>query len=348
MFSNNTVCHIQAVQEAYDLNPLHMVLSCLILVFNSFTIQHYYTQRSRPIPLMFIAIGISDVLTALGHISLNVTLIYTCTLEGGEEDTQAKSMVALKYGFLVYLLIGVPGYTLSIFYSLVLNVVRTINIVRPLYHVEYKYIGIIMGLNATFIYIFLFCDIFGYFKIMKLVPTDYEALALIDCVISLIELPYIGLFTNALFDESISYKVYDILGIMTALFNYQIPVLIVCVCTTVQVLALRCSGHNDAEIRHVSITIIVLSILFCICNSMMSILLSVYMTTVETYYNKFGIKLYNVASNTLPLLNAVLTPVILVSRSVNMRAAIWIQVQNVTQKVRSLTNRAQRDTYEEI
>ena len=344
MFSNNTFCHSLTVQEAYDLNPLHMVFSCLILVFNSFTIQHYYKQRSRPIPLMFIAIGMADVLTALGHISLNVTLIYTCTLEGGEEDTQAKSMVALKYGFLVYLFLGVPGYTFSIFYNLVLNVVRTINIVQPFYQVEYKYIGIIMGLHATFVYLFLFCDIFGYFKTIKSVPTDYEALAIISCVINLLEFPYIGSFTNALFDESIYEKVYEILGITTGLLNYQIPVLIVFICMIAQVLALRLSGHNDAERRHVSITVIALSILFCLCNSMMSILLTFFIFRKRSHFYRFHTKLYPVASNTLPLLNEVLTPVILVSRSVSMRAAIWIRVQNVAQKVRSLTNRE----YEEI
>ena len=86
---------------------------------------------------------------------------------------------------------------------------------------------------------------------------------------------------------------------------------------TVQVLALRYSRHNDAEFRHVSITIITISILFCICNSMMSIMLFFHIIPKNFQFNMSEMKLFPVVSNTLPLLNAVLTPVILVSRSVN-------------------------------
>ena len=344
MHSNNSMCHPATfLHIAYSLSPLHLLLCCMILLLNSFTIHYYFKQRARNVPLLFIAINTSDIFTALGHISLNAAVICMCNLEAdNDEDKTAQSVIVLKYGFLVYLIMGLPGYTFSIFYNLVLNLLRTVNIFKPFYRVEYKHICIVIAVHAAVISVLEVVDVSGYLK--SLDPSqDYLALITTAIIDTLIEIPHMGSFLNYLSAENVTgYKVFEITSIVSSLINYQIPVLIVFLCMVVQVWTLRYRNSTyDDELKHVSITIIAISVLFCVCNSMMSIFLIMYVETNDFSYKLIRrydmlTTLVTLSSNTLPLLNALLTPVILISRSRNLRAHLCETVLNLVDKVKTL------------
>ena len=135
----------------------------------------------------------------------------------------------------------------------------------------------------------------------------------------LLVMPLTGLELMYKSSES-SEELYYVFFISFLAIPFLIPVLIVLTTCLIQIVSLKRSDMGAADNqRHVTITILLLSTLFVVCNSVLSVYLMLYMLTWDTV-NYDYVYWYAVLFGTiLPVLNAAFNPVILISRSKAMR-----------------------------
>ena len=106
MFSNNTFCSsiFGLVQEAYDFTHGSQLLNSSVQQFQNPTL--LYTKKPAYTSYVHSNRNNRCIDTSWSHFPKCDPYIYTCTLEGDEDEEETKSMGALKYGFLVHVLLG--------------------------------------------------------------------------------------------------------------------------------------------------------------------------------------------------------------------------------------------------
>ena len=313
---NSTDCFNLFQNTFQVIAPINIVLSVLIFFWNSLVISYFYKNCQKVTSALFFLIGVSDVTTAMGHLVFDMAaLIYFTRGESANSDS------TMTVCYVLYRFVALIGYTCAIFLNAMLAVIRTIKIVDPFRHtnmVALKVFGVMWGmfLLAVTLWDCVIAAIFGWESILDMKFGEID-----DALIIAIDYPG---QTNVWFYRDTFAWIKAVEVLFHSIF-YFIPVLVVFGSMVVQVLKTTrvCRSGDDDEdtplitdMNHVNTTVCLLAVVFLICNSATSFYAICVSGKPLISSEYIFLALF---SSTLPLFNALVTPLIIVTRSTNLR-----------------------------
>ena len=288
-----------------------ILLSFITVTLNIFVIDYYRRSRRSFVPLLYILISGVDILTAVGviHQSVAVALFTRGVIT---ERTLDHNTV------FCYTLVSLC-YKSSIFYNVVLAVSRTVMILKPFHQIRVKVVVVV-----CLVYNLMWVGLAGYdIHQSYVVFKDFSYNVYFVSPVMGMELIHAVKKYPPLVGLSVM--------ILLLVVPFLLPVLITMVTCILQVLSLHSPDMvTNNNQRHVTITIILMSALFVICNSAFSIFILLFIFTDMTGDN---FVVYTVTFGTvLPILNAALNPVIIISRSKGLREGFTARVRRIVRR----------------
>ena len=305
----------------YEIAPLNIPLCLSVLVQNSVIIISYYKDRAKIVPSLFMGIAAGDIVKAQGDLVLTVMSILV-HYKLVNPETLYKS---LSY----YMATALPGFNCSKLFNLVLTVILTVKIRNP-FHI----------INTS--------------RLRKLVAILCLVIILLhisDTVVASVKLPAFNhetVWSNNTYTDLIT--MFEIPAAPTAYLttgNYKVlipggavflvaPPIIVLVCMIIQLKYVRQSLPEQGDSsklpdtgRHVSITILMVSVLFFICHSVFLVMVLIWnvLKLWNIYYQTglpdkryIGMGIFvGLSEFSLPLVYAALYPVIIICRKQELR-----------------------------
>ena len=293
--------------------PVNLCLAAIISYQNSLIIWDFYADRRRLSALMFILIAAADIVSAAMEVARG-TVALTCL-----RDHHSKVP-----GFLVlsYLCLGVFSYNCSVFFNLVLTMVKTIHISRPFYHLNSRAIKTALFLVPLLSLIITVADVVCWHYAIRDHRHCLLQFLLIDAV------SYIG--EGVLVTVLRGVKNQRIGGGVLLYTQYLVPCVIVLVCMCIQVHYIRKmnTAAPDVESRlsvnRANFTILLVSLSFAICTCAYPIIFSLehsphFPGHSDRMFKRFAM----IMKCTLPLINAVIFLFVLVVRRETLRRKNW-------------------------
>ena len=332
-------------QDVLDTMSLWNIPLCvLICLLNSVVIHHYYRQTTKLTSLLFLLISLSDLGTALGQsvIAISVLCLY------GTSHISSWTATGIV---MFHALFGLLGYACSIFFNVVMAVIRTINICNPFYRLNKRILKLAVFFHVMALLLLCFMDLY------------YDA-----ATNNTFNRPWFTIWFNMVMAYVGHNLVYDLgrLWIVKLPFGVQIsitatlvslifliPVVLVVMCLITQLIVVEYRRYHTQSPRawllccprascsdatrdtsgdhvcltdwnHVNVTVFLLSLVFVICNSGIAAL-TIYYKVVFSEVGEGSVGecfLQGIVSSTLPLLSALLTPLIIISRSSSLRGDV--------------------------
>ncbi|KAL5267895.1 hypothetical protein ACHWQZ_G004818 [Mnemiopsis leidyi] len=295
-----TVDLVSALEPYFISSVPCILLSIVTVTLNIFVIDYYLHARRSFVPLLYILISGVDILTGLGIIHQSI-VIALFTREVISERALDNNTV------FCYTLVSLC-YKSSIFYNVVLAVSRTVMILKPFHQISIKTVIVV-----SVAYSAVWVGVSGY-DIHKsyVVHQDFSYMMYFWYPVMGLELIYPLKKTPTL---------YNLLMIILLTVPFLLPVLITLVTCIVQVISLHSPNMvTSNNQRHVTITIVLMSTLFVVCNSAFSLFILIFQFTdmAEDNFVVYAM----VFGTVLPILNAALNPVIIISRSKGLREGV--------------------------
>ena len=296
------------------------LLSIMTITLNIFVIKFYWRSELSLVPLLYTFIASLDILSAIGIIHL--CLIYLIGSTSEIMDGQPADVNVMILTFFKQI-----SYRCSVFCNLVLAVSRTIMILKPFYQISIKKVKL-----ACILYAVPWIVLYG-FNVKQFYSAYTFHISLRGFLMGT------GL-ASRLYRIHQSSKLYNIVSILPDFAALIIPVIIVFIACIIQVISLHKSNQfqTSSNQRHVTITVLLMSTLFVICNSVHS----GYMATLiasflaEDYGIWFQLRsperyyfITALSATLLPILNAALNPIIIITRSSGMRRKFSDLLQRV-------------------
>ena len=341
----------------FYLAPLTILLSVIVIIQNIIIFVDYYKDRKKLIPSLFMGIALSDMLRAQGELLLSVLsiLVYTGVVEVG----------VLYKSLVYYMFTALPGQNWSKLCNLVMSISITFTVVNPFNRLNSRRIQKIMAFFCLVIVLLHFSDAITA-VVVESRPnfTTYGNGSFIYLYLDFaFQVP--GIVTTAALycwpDNSGTSKCQHeeihsgnhqalqigILGTVAAIY-FLVPPLVMFICMTTQVVYLKRSLQEEEgeearplvqipnTSRHVTITVTFITLLFFFCTTTY-----IFFTLVWwLYYNYSHVEekdlpdkvkadlsvLLGFTEFTLPLIYALLYPVILICRKEELRlryAGYW-------------------------
>ena len=334
----------------YYLAPATITLSIIVLVHNIIIILHYYKDRARFVPSLFMGIAISDILKAQGELLLALVSILVFT---GHLD-----IMVLYNSLFYYMITALPGVNCSKVFNIVLTLSFTRQVVNPFLRIpvaRWRKIVLLLCSVITFLHFsdtvsvillhntYLKDSSSPFYKMLYLAVVAvfvYPGVLTITTLVCLYEnlvsqpVSTGGYFTICSPESrnrhfSLDHNTIGLMGVVVDVVVVLLPILVVLTCMIVQIKYLR-RTFQDTEAssllpnptRHVSVTVCLISALFCLCHFTYFILLIVsyfiMKSTVYHHVEEFGVFL-GFSEFTLSLIYAVVYPVIIISRRQQLR-----------------------------
>ena len=312
----------------YDLSSINIILSAVIILQNILVIECYIEQRAKFSAAMYIAIAIVDTVVAHGAIVMSVAGMLICY--------RGWDMRYLYY--CLYYCIATAGFaqTCSKFYSAMLSTVMTILSWNPFRRLNFRKIRVFITISTVMLFIVCLCDsivlvnfeMSGYYKHVYeyhiLIPAAYG----FPGFVSLAGLACAGFPSKIFspdFENSTTRLLLSIAGVSLLVLVVILPPLVYLVSAILMTVFLKRavreqdSGQLTSNVRHVSVTVILVASLSFVCNVTLMALyvLTLYshrITNLFTRGREFGISII-----TLPLINAALFPMILITRNATLK-----------------------------
>ena len=307
----STTNFVASVTVFQTTGPICFLLCLQILVLNSFVIHHYKKSRKSFVPMMYIMISAADAINAI-----SVTL-QTIAVVLFVQGVIVKD--GLKWCYLTSYTISSISYRTSVFYNVVLAVSRTINILNPFYRIKKKVVFVICLLYPV--------------PWMALLAYDLHYFVDGDGWMAGLAKPLAGIKLTLIDTENM--YLFHFLFILILAIPFLIPAVVVIVTCFIQIVALYTTSLQGNQ-RYITITILMLSSLFVFCNSIFSscMIALVLDSVAYDYENQY---LYGVVLGTiLPAFNAAFNPVIIISRSREIRKRFVELVGRVRKEVRNV------------
>ena len=328
------------------LAPLTIPLSLVVMLQNLVIFLNYFKDRKKWISSLFMAIAVSDILRAQGELVLSVISILAYT---GQVE------VTVLYKSLVYyILTALPGVNCSKVFNLVMSVAITVQVVNPFTRLDTKRLKKVVTFFCSVILVLHISDaivvvVVHPSLVVKFDESDFLYLNLLLLFIVPGAITTFSIFCKP--DGSGRWTCDHFSAeINTALFRdgatsvgavfFLVPPIVVLICMIIQVIYLKRSLREEEEeestvlipntARHVSITVLFTSLLFFICNStyiLLCLLIWFYYDNHKYNEENYSDKLTDIGAGvmigftelTLPLLNALLYPVILICRKEELK-----------------------------
>ena len=306
----------------YSFSPLNMTLSITILFQNILIIACYYTGRARFVPATFIAIATSNIIMVQGDLALSIVGNLVC----GSEELNLKYLL---YSLYMYQGTCAVGETCSKFYNVVLSVVLTLKIARPYTAINIKRVKLVMVIVTVVCAVLHLSDGAAVYYLNETSRFQvYEA-----HINTVSTLPIPGLWTLVSISCLVNNNSTLCLNpdgsnsvLTSLLFTLHVgaPPFILFVSMGFMVFKLSRSPVNETIWRHISITVSLVSTLFFFCHaSFLGVAaFSYFQFDVSDFVKRTDFKysyltrgkVTGFAVFTLPLINAALFPLILITR----------------------------------
>ena len=297
-------------------------LSIIAIVLNIFVVNFYRKNELTVVSLLYAFIAAADILTAFAvlHQFIVLVLFMERLIDGKTVDGNA----------VVFYSVLQIGYRCSVFFNLVLAVSRTIMILRPFHHIR-KFSVKLPCILYTFPWVLL-CGINFYMSSHERYFLSYMRRKLF-------------LISSGLADMTFKSpsKPWLIVAYVPDFIAFTVPVMVIIVTCIIQMITLQRSSQfpTSCNQRHVTITVLLMSTLFVICNSAFSL----YLTLIGVFrligeqdaYDKIEEQkdiITAMLAIVLPILNAAINPVIMIARSSGMRRKFSESVQRLMSLVR--------------
>ena len=309
MESHTTPSYIHEQKTTYRyVGPGNLVLCLIIFLLNGFVVTFFYPRRHRLSALLFILIAASDILLACNE-ALDAIIGIICIM-GGRGISRFPDFLAINLVYPSYLL-----YFCSLLYNTTLTVVKSLSIACPFYPINTRAIKVALLTITLLVISVTICDCVFTYQAIHIGNHPNKC----HLFWKSINIPDFGsAFLTFLVDKT-GFPSDD--WIMTPmLIVYAIPNIIMLVSTGIQIRFIWINRDNAEqnhvaldEARHATVTIVLISTLFFLCNS-------VQMMYLTDAIDESG---YLLPTPSLPLVNGAGYSVILICRGSQLR--IWIR-----------------------
>ena len=310
-------------QSYLHIAPINMTLGVLIVLLNSLVVSHYYKNRSKVTCTLLLLISISDIATALGHIVFSAGVILW------SENTILLDRM-MWWCLVTFRVAGLLGYCSSILFNTLLAVLRTIKIYNPFYSPWLKpvvafglgYMSVLIALTGFDLYTF------------HLNPTFLQVLTLwfITPFEEMFMYPGQTIAWTVFIFKDFGKRLSTIVQFAILSLINLIPVLTTLASMIVQIYIgyqrFRNRGSDTAVVindwAHVNTTVFLLATVFFVCNSSLSFatLITYFLSQhydpandIDFWHISTLVEVQSAATSLLPLLNAFLTPIIIIGRN---------------------------------
>ena len=321
----------------YQLCPLTLPLTLMIISHNIIIITDYFKDRSKFVPCLMMGIALSDILNAQGQLLISVmsVLVYNDVLH---RDVLYKSLY-------YYMATGLPGSSCSRLFNIALSLTLTVHLVDPFRRLNTWRLKFMVAIVAIIITILHLADAVSVcvaeykFHIKKEVQQFYVKL------LAVFGMP--GSLTTALivcnpldgklehshcYDKQFAWSTINVIPAIALTLNFILPPLLVLICMVIQVVCLRRQARSQTSSlarssHHASITIVTVSFLYCVTHFAF-IVFGIIWANLIGFKNQDQSKLpstehlgnaIGILQFVLPLIYAVLYPVILIVRKPELR-----------------------------
>ena len=297
-----------------------ILLSIMTITLDLFVIKFYRKSKLTLVPLLYICIASLDVFTAVGIIHLNVIILLRGNEFIGDRIGGVNVMISTFFKEI--------SYRGSVFCNLLLAVSRTIMILKPFYQININKVKLVCILYAVPWIILFGLDA----HLLYVRNGNVEDIMHNDFLVGQMVAHEINRILGPMY-QNVYYGILLMLPIVVA---FLIPVIIVIISCIIQVVTLRRSSQfpTSSNQRHVTITVLQMSILFVVCNSPYTcymILGNCDLGSKNVHYHYVIIVLSVIV---LPIFNAALNPVIIITRSSGMRRKFSDSLQRMSRWVR--------------
>ena len=288
-----------------------ILLSIMTITLNFFVINYCRKSDLSVVSLLYTLIATMDIICATGtiHKYIAVLLFYKDLISERNLDVNA----------MIFYFFTQVSYRCSVFCNLVLAVSRTLLILKPFSQINIKFVKFACVLCTVFSTILNGINIheFNRYYFGRVLSSGF-----------LIGSGLAHKSFSGINEENFHYFI--ILSILPDLIGLMVPVIIVIITCIIQVISLRRSNQFSVSSNqhHVTITVLLMSTLFVLCNSALSVYLFISMVIILTgndelrqiWASEKAFPTVSVVTGTvLPILNAALNPVIIISRSNGLR-----------------------------
>ena len=330
----------------FELAPLTLPLSVLVIVQNIVIFMDYYKDRAKLVPSLFMGIALADVLKAQGELVLSVISIFVYT---GYLDISV-----LLNSIFYFTTTSLPGINCSKVFNLVMSISLTRNLINPFSRPNAERIRKIAGLLCLAIVLLHICDAItgivihlkylnaGKYSQYKVVGYLYFLASGVPGALTigmLVCMPDKSggslCIVNSRDKNPLTHKELAAIVITVGGLHYLIPILVVLICMVIQIRYLRKSlkdreteSPQPGTTRHVSITIFMTSTLFFICNiaffTIMVTWIALHHNIIDSQHleNRFFVhwgEWMGLAKFILPMVYSLIYPIIIISRKEELR-----------------------------
>ena len=333
----------------FYLAPLTIPLSLIVMLQNLVILLNYFKDRKKWISSLFMGIALADILRAQGELVLSVISILAYT---GQVE------VTVLYKSLVYyMLTALPGVNCSKVFNLVMSLAITVQVVNPFTRFDTERLKKVVTYFCIVILLLHISDAIVVEADMRssFVPYDASDYLFLDLLLIFIvpgATTTFSIFCN--YDGSGRSRcdhllaknemaLFQDVGLSVMAVFFLVPPIVLLICMIIQVIYLRRSLREEETTilipntaRHVSITVFFTSLLFFICNVTYVLLCLLAITKGPVKHEHISDKVLadigvgiGLVELTLPLLYALLYPVILICRKEELKrryAECWRKI----------------------
>ena len=329
-----------------------LLLSIITITLNIFVIKFYWKSELSVVPLLYISIASMDILTAIGIIHFYAITLLIIYKEDFFDYTGmfASSSKSADVNVMILTFFLQVSCRCSVFCNLVLAVSRTVMILKPFYQINIKLVKLTCVLYAVPWIVLYGLNVHEY-------NVDYAAHAingpgflmgrgLSSKIFTLLYKRSGGSDINIPVNYRSLLSTFYIVLLLPEVFAFVIPVIVVIITCVIQVISIRRSSQfpTSSNQRHVTITVLLMSTLFVLSNSPFT----GYNTALVIFFLTGNFKMFHtwsgndgkiayitvISATVLPMLNAALNPVIIISRSSGLRRKFSDSIQGMLRWIR--------------
>lgn len=291
---------------------VNFIIGITCIFSNSFVVSFYKMKRSTIIPMVYIALSSCDILSGVSALLIGIMLINIFYYNEN----------VLRYLVPVVFFFSTLTAHVSIFYNTVLAVMRTISIVIPFYDIKKKLVKSLLLLYPLFWVALTVYEIYFY-------THDYcnnHDHDVTSCyLVYFLFLPCVGSSIIQSVSATAERFIYPLLGFA---LPFAVPSIICAVCCVVQSVVLFRKGNvgdgnhgNEVRQKNITITILQLTIICFICNTINSIAMFIIVMNVfdDTGIDTNVLYCLYITGTMLPFLNSSVNPMILIIRGQELR-----------------------------
>ena len=328
----------------FSLSPVNITLGIVVVIHNIIIFANYYKDKTKLVAGLFMGIAMADILKAQGEIVMSVVSILVNMGLVGQE--------ALYKSLLYYMVTALPGVNWSKLFNLAMTITLTVKVVQPFDRINTSRLKLVLALCCAVIALLHISDMVAILAFLEShVPLnfitkgfryliegfDFPGLPTIITVLCMPDQSGISKCTKSDNKIEIQSK-YNILLFIYATFYFICIPLTVLICMIIQIKYLKATLQQNATsstmastANHVIVTVFWVSVLFFLCNAayvLMAVVWYILVTVThfdddnyvhsEQFWVNVGI-LFGLTEFTLPLMYALIYPIILISRKPELR-----------------------------